>query len=134
MSSGAMSGETEPVKLDFSYFSAEWQREFWLHVRITAYFDAEIEECTGTNLDVERRVMAAASPCIKPEVLAQIAAYYRKNGAGSFETIAEFKTHNDKTRFDCEEPKRKRTMADMKQLINRNIDRIDRACRECMIC
>ena len=112
------------AKVGLEYLSKAEQKQVWTSTRNIARIDAILSACNRkTNID--RRIVAAVSPCIKPKTIGALRAYWRKQKAKYAKELPQLDCNNDY----------------MKKEINKAVRQFDRLvsevrdnCRRCIFC
>jgi hypothetical protein len=133
-----LAGAHSPEAVQFAQVSldrltVEQRRELSMHLGYLAHFDARLENC-GFHSHVEQRSIAAVSPCIRPDSLAPLRAFFRQQKAATFKLIAESQNGPENQRVDCSKQSERAWLDTLKPIIGNHIRELDRMCRACTFC
>jgi len=112
------------AKVGLEYLSKEEQRQVWTSTRNIARIDAILAACNRkTNID--GRIVAAVTPCVKPNTIGALRSYWSKQKAKYAKELPQLDCDNDY----------------VKQEINKAIRQFDQLvaevrdnCRRCIFC
>lgn len=124
---------TVDAKVGLNYLSSDQQKQLWRNIAAYAKYEAFLNYCETTSR-VERRIWAAAGPCVTRDSLNKVSGYYRRKlreHAKKFPTKAMIK---ENSAFRCDRKKHATLIKKIKGLFNTAVADIDRMCRRCFFC
>ena len=112
------------AKVGLEYLSKDEQKQVWTSTRNIARIDAILSACNRkTNID--RRIVSAVSPCIKPKTISALRAYWRKQKAKYAKELPQLDCNNDYMKKEINKAVRQ---------FNQLVSEVRDNCRRCIFC
>jgi hypothetical protein len=110
-------------KLGFDYLTPVQYKELWKRADNYAMAEAFLRRC-GKPSFLEARMRAAASPCIRPEALHRVAAYFRRK-------VSHFMQQQS---YVCESPEARKLVVYLRARIDHDVAEVRSMCNACIFC
>jgi hypothetical protein len=112
------------AKVGLQSLSKSEQKEVWTSTRNIARIDAILAACNRkTNID--RRIIAAVSRCVKPKTISALRSYWRKQKAKYAKELPQLDCNNDYMKKEINKAVRQ---------FNQLVSEVSENCRKCFFC